>query len=70
MTENLRTIAHVHQGVLEALVAKLASLGLVDRRELVELLDHVERHVQPQVANQALARQAFDDLRAAASAEV
>jgi len=70
MTENLRTIAHVHQGVLEALVAKLASLGLLDRRELVELLDRVERHVQPQVANRALARQAFDDLRAAASAQV
>jgi len=70
MTENMRTIAHVHQGVLEALVAKLASLGLVDRRELVELLDHVERHVQQQVANAALARQAFDDLRAAASAQV
>ena len=70
MTENLRTIAHVHQGVLEALVAKLASLGLLDRRELVELLDRVEHHVRPQVANQALARQAFDDLRAAASAQV
>ena len=70
MTENLRTIAHVHQGVLEALLAKLASLGLLDRRELVELLDRVERHVQPQVANQALARQAFDDLRTAASAQV
>ena len=70
MTENLQTIAYVHQGVLEALVAKLASLGLVDRRELVELLDRVERHVQPQVANQALARQAFDDLRAATSAQV
>ena len=37
MTANLQTIAHVHQGVLEALVAKLASLGLVERRELVEL---------------------------------
>ena len=70
MTTNLQTIAHVHQGVLEALVAKLASLGLLDRRELVELLDRVERHVQPQVANTALARQAFDDLRAAASAQV
>jgi hypothetical protein len=70
VTENLQTIAYVHQGVLEALLAKLASLGLVDRRELVELLDRVERHVQPQVANQALARQAFDDLRAAASAQV
>jgi hypothetical protein len=70
VTANLQTIAYVHQGVLEALVAKLASLGLVDRRELVELLDRVERHVQPQVANQALARQAFDDLRAAASAQV
>jgi hypothetical protein len=70
MTENLRTIAHVHQGVLEALLAKLASLGLVDRRELVELLDRVERHVQPQVPHKALARQASDDLRAAASAQV
>jgi len=70
VTENLRTIAHVHQGVLEALLAKLASLGLLDRRELVELLEAVERHVQPQVANAALARQAFDDLRAAASVQV
>ena len=26
MTENLRTIAHVHQGVLEALLAKLVSV--------------------------------------------
>jgi len=31
VTASLRTIVYMHQGVLEALVAKLASLGLVER---------------------------------------